>query len=186
MLNLRQLQCAIALLDHRQFHKAADAVGITQSGLTQNIQRLEDHYGQALFVRDRQGVSLTQYGEIVIEGARSVLDRLSAVEREIDLVSNLETGQLLVGTDPILANALLGPALSALLKSHPHLRFSTHSGNREELNELLKRRGLDLFVSFPTKESGSIIRCQNFDGYGASCGWSARSSNYEDKNPKAH
>ena len=73
MLNLRQLQCAIALIDHGQFHRAAAAVGITQSGLTQNIQRLEDHYGQALFVRDRQSVSLTQYGEIVIEGARSSL-----------------------------------------------------------------------------------------------------------------
>ena len=104
-------------------------------------------------------------------------DRLSAVEREIKLVSNLETGQLLVGTDPVLANALLGPALSALLKSHPHLRFITHSGSREELDELLKLRKLDLFVSFPTQKVDPLLEVDPDDGR-TYCGWRARAPYY--------
>ena len=69
MINLRQLQCARALAEHRHFGRAASAVGITQSGLTQNIKGLESFYDVPLFDRSRHGVTPTVYGEALLRGA---------------------------------------------------------------------------------------------------------------------
>lgn len=148
MPNIRQFQCAQALARHGHFGRAADAIGITQSGLTQNIQRLEAHYEVQLFVRDRSGVALTVFGEIVVRGAHQVLDRVDAIDREVQLLNNLETGQLNVGVDPMLANSLLAPALTRLLASHPQLRFKVVSGGEVESLPKLRAHEIDLYLGF--------------------------------------
>ncbi len=160
MPNLRQFQCAEALARHSHFGRAADAIGITQSGLTQNIQRLESHYGVELFVRDRGAIAPTVFGEVVINGARQVLDRVAAIDREVRLLNNLETGQLNVGVDPMLANSLLAPALNALLKAHPQLRFRVLSAGEEELLQKLAGHEVDLLLGFvrtPAEQNLRVI-----------------------------
>ena len=149
MPNLRQFQCAEALARHSHFGRAADAIGITQSGLTQNIQRLESHYGVELFVRERGSIAPTVFGEVVINGARQVLDRVAAIDREVRLLNNLETGQLNVGVDPMLANSLLAPALAALLEAHPQLRFQSDLRRRGGATaKKLQNHEIDLLLGF--------------------------------------
>lgn len=148
MFKLRQLECAIALADQRHFGTAARSMGITASGLTQSIQRLEEHYGEPLFIRDRKGVVPTQYGEIFLEGARDILEREAAIKREIGLVSSLETGHLRIGCDPLLSNSVMAPALASLLEFYPNVQFSLITGNWDHLEALMLRRDIDIFLSF--------------------------------------
>jgi len=162
MFHLKLLQCAVALADQRHFRKAAEVVRITQSGFTQSIQRLEEHYGELLFVRDRQGVSPTQFGEIVVAGARVILERVASMEREITLTSNLTNGELVIGADPLLVHSILAPALAVLLESHPGLSISVRTEIPQELNELLERRELDLFVSYPISKTNPAADLRMF------------------------
>jgi DNA-binding transcriptional LysR family regulator len=60
-MNLRQLQHVVALAEHRNFRRAADSVGLTQSALTQSIRNLEEEYGVELFERSRREVSPTAW-----------------------------------------------------------------------------------------------------------------------------
>lgn len=162
MFHLRLLQCAVALADHRHFRKAAEEVRITQSGFTQSIQRLEEHYGELLFVRDRQGVTPTEFGDIVINGARVILDRITAMEREIKLTSNIENGELVIGADPLLVNSILGPALANLLRNYPGLSVSVRSEIPEELDRLLEHRELDLFISYPVSKTNPAVELRTY------------------------
>ena len=100
MYHLRQLQCALALAEYGHFGKAADAIGITQSGLTQSIARLESHYGVALFDRQRDGVRPTALGEVLLDDARIIIARLDDTSRRIQLMSELDIGELSIGADP--------------------------------------------------------------------------------------
>ena len=163
MINLRQLQCARALSSHRHFGRAADAIGITQSGFTQNIQRLEEHYGVQLFTRERNDVAPTVFGEVLLEGAVAVLDRLADVEREISLLNGLERGQLVIGADPMLANSLLAPALTTLLAQHPQLRFTVTAGGVDDLMVPLRNREIDLFIGFPSATTAPGIAALHMD-----------------------
>lgn len=151
MLHLRQLQCVIAIDESGSFQRAADQLGITPSGLTQSVQRLEQHYGGSLFVRNRSGVTLTPMGEIVLEGARAILQRSDSIERELQLVNSPDQGELSIGVDPTLSNAVLGPALSQVITEHPGLRFTVTSDNRRALADLLADRAIDLMVCYPQR-----------------------------------
>jgi DNA-binding transcriptional LysR family regulator len=149
MLHLRQYQCALAVAEHGSFQRAAERLGITPSGLTQSIQRLEAHYGAPLFNRGRNGITPTPAGEIAIEGARAILNRAAAVDREIELLGSPGTGHLSIGADPTLSNAVLGPVLTRLMRTAPSLRFSVNSGSRTDLMRGLAERAIDLVLCYP-------------------------------------
>lgn len=144
MNHINQLKCVLALAKHRHFGRAADAVGLTQSALSQNIQRIEALYDVPLFVRDRKGVNLTAYGEVVVTTAQAAMDSLAQGEREIKLLRNLETGHLVIGVDPYLASSLLAPALSSLLQTHPNLRFTLRSGDWSAMEKPLLDDEIDI------------------------------------------
>jgi len=148
-MQLRRYQCALAIAEHGSFQLAAERLGITPSGLTQNIQKLEEHYGARLFNRGRNGITPTPAGKVVIDGARAILDRAAAVDREIELMSKPETGQLSIGTDPTLSNAVLSPVLSNLMRSAPSMRFSVTNSSRSDLMRGLADRSLDLVLCYP-------------------------------------
>ncbi len=157
MYHLRQLQCALALARHRHFGRAAEDVGITQSGLTQSINRLEDYYGVRLFSRDSKPVAPTVFGDALLKGAAQVLERMQTMEREIKLLNDLETGQLVVGVDPMLATSMLAPALTSLLRTHPRLRFSVRSGGWQTLAPELAAHDIDLLIGFTdTTDTGQF------------------------------
>jgi DNA-binding transcriptional LysR family regulator len=162
-MNLRQLECVRALAYHRHFGRAAESIGISQSGLTQNIKNLEAHYGVVLFTRERLAIGPTAFGEVVVSGANQVLERLATVEREIRLLDDLEMGELSVGVDPMLANSLLTPALMALLDRHSKLRFKVSSGGTDELVAKLREREIDLFLGFPDKGLPDSLRSTMFE-----------------------
>jgi DNA-binding transcriptional LysR family regulator len=147
----RQLECALAIEKHKHFGHAADAIGITTSGLTQALQRLEEHYGCQIFTRGRDGVSVTHIGQLVLDGARSIVERETALKRQIKLISNLDIGHLRVGIDPLLANTLMAPTLSLMLKAYPNLNFSMVTGEWQFLRDQIERRELDVVVSFRQK-----------------------------------
>ena len=149
MIHLRQYQCALAVAEHGSFQRAAEGLGITPSGLTQSIQKLEAHFGAPLFHRGRNGITPTPAGKIAIEGARAILNRAAAVDREIELLSSPETGHLSIGADPTLSNAVLAPVLTDLMRTAPSMRFSVTSGSRRDLITGLNERAIDLVLCYP-------------------------------------
>ena len=163
MYHLRQLECARALARHQHVGRAAESIGITQSGLTQSINRLEDYYGVKLFARERKPVTATVFGEALLKGAAQVLERMKTITREIELLNNLESGQLVVGVDPMLATSLLGPALTQLLQQHPQLRFSIRSGGWQELAPELSTQSIDVLVGFAEPEIPAQFNTLHFD-----------------------
>ena len=68
-MNFRLLQYFLAVASSLSFSRAADNLHIAQSTLSQQIQRLEEHYGVQLFVRSGRTVTLTAAGLALQEAA---------------------------------------------------------------------------------------------------------------------
>jgi len=145
MNHITQLKSVVALAKHRHFGRAADSIGLTQSALSQNIQKLEQSYGVPLFERKNRQVSLTTYGEIVRNSAITALESIANAQREIGLLQNLETGHLMLGVDPYLASSILAPALAELLSSHPRLRFTARDVGWDQIEDKLLSDELDVY-----------------------------------------
>ena len=149
MNNLSQIRSMVALAHHGHFGRAADDIGVTQSALSQNIQRIEEKYGVPLFNRRRGRVTLTAYGEVVERLARSMLESLAAAEREIESMQNLTLGSLVIGVDAFLNSALLSKVLSTILISHPKLRFVLRTGHWDMYAAKVLNDEIDVYIGFP-------------------------------------
>ena len=149
MHHINQLRAVVALAEHRSFSRAAESIGLTQSALSQNIKKLEDHYGVALFDRRHGRVDLTTYGEMAVATGRDMIGSIDALRADIGLLQNYATGRISVGVDPYLASSVVGPVLADLLKSYPNLKFVVKSGRYDLFEAVLRGGDIDVFVGYP-------------------------------------
>jgi len=99
-LDLRQLRHVLALDRHRNFGRAAEAIGLTQPALSRSLQALEDEIGARLFDRDRSHVAPTAVGERLIERARLLVNQARDIEQDLKQMLGLEVGLLRIGAGP--------------------------------------------------------------------------------------
>ena len=78
-MEIQDLRCFVAVVEHGGFRAAAEALHIAQSALSRRISRLEQRLGHQLLERSRRGVQLTPHGEMLLEGARRVLASLDDI-----------------------------------------------------------------------------------------------------------
>ncbi len=69
MIDLKRLRHLTALVQHGNFHRAAEALHLTQPALTRSIQALEAHVGAPLLTRHRTGVEPTELGRLLLRHA---------------------------------------------------------------------------------------------------------------------
>ena len=57
------LRSFLAIVDFGGYHRAAEALHLTQPAVSRHMRRLEEQLGEPLFARRGRGVELTPYGE---------------------------------------------------------------------------------------------------------------------------
>lgn len=72
-LDLAQVRAFVTVAEQLHFRRAAEALSLTQQGLSKRVARLEEGLGVRLFDRDRGGVELTAAGARFLDPARAAL-----------------------------------------------------------------------------------------------------------------
>ncbi len=83
MIETRLLRNALALAEHRNFARAAQALNISQPTLTRSIQLLETRLGARLFDRKARTVLPTPLGKEVLKHARLIVASSRALEEGV-------------------------------------------------------------------------------------------------------
>lgn len=123
-LNADHLEAFWTVVQTGGFHKASDALFITQSAVTQRIKALEAALGQRLFVRTGRGAVLTPAGQLLVRHCRV---RREAEEALISALGGAEgglVGRLAVAAGTAVGRAWVLPELAALGREHPALDAS--------------------------------------------------------------
>ncbi len=102
-LDIKQLECFVAVAEERHFTRAAQRLGVVQSGLSQNIRTLEEELGGPLFARSTRRVDLTPAGKILLQEAYHVLTAAREARLAVTQVHGLARGQLRIGSIQSLA-----------------------------------------------------------------------------------
>lgn len=96
-MDLKQLEYIVAIADAASISQAAETLYITQSGLNQQLIKLEKELGLILFERGSHFIHLTQAGEIYVRNAREILRiKRSTYAQLSDLKKNI-TGYMMLG-----------------------------------------------------------------------------------------
>lgn len=78
MMNLLHWRLLVAVADAGNISRAAEEIGMTQSGASQAIAQLEASLGFPVFTRERRYIGITALGEQVVEHARNMLSQLNS------------------------------------------------------------------------------------------------------------
>ena len=98
--DVRHLSALVAVVDEGSFAKAAQALGFTQSAISQQIAALEKAAGLPVFDRPKgpRAAELTPAGEVLLGYARATLERVEEMDGELDRLRRGVSGSLVIGT----------------------------------------------------------------------------------------
>jgi DNA-binding transcriptional LysR family regulator len=144
-----------AVVEAGGFARAAEALGLTPSGVSRAIARLEERVGVRLFDRTPRAVTLTEEGRRFHAQVMPLLTSIEEVATEIAGTTAAVSGRLRVNVDPWFARMVLVPELHRFMARYPLLSLEmVVSNHREDM-----MTGADVAIRFgPTDDSSLIAR----------------------------
>lgn len=144
-LDIDLLRTFVAIAQHETFAAAADRVGRTQSAVTQQMQRLEQEMGCALFEKRGRHKSMTSDGMRLIAYAHKILALNDQAVQVIQTRGPIE--KIRIGSPHDVAESILPNLLRRLSKLSPELQMEINVGRSPFLMESLRDKQLDLAIS---------------------------------------
>jgi DNA-binding transcriptional LysR family regulator len=146
MLDVRRLRVLREVAAHGSFSAAADALSFTQPAVSRQIATLEAEAGTQLVDRGARGIRLTAAGELLVQHANAILDRLAAAETQLEDLARLEGGRVRLGSFPTASATLTPMSVRAFFEEHPRIELRLVEANSPELLDQLRAGGLDIAV----------------------------------------
>lgn len=141
-----QLKAFLRVAQEGRFTTAAKGLGLSQSGLSRQLQALEAELGTRLLVRTPGGGVLTEAGERFLPHAQRALDALAAGTAELEQLSTTPQGPVGLGTLPSVGAYLLPDLVPTFLARHPDVRLKLSEAMAESLEERVAKGELDLAI----------------------------------------
>lgn len=82
-MEFEQLRAFVAVAETGSFTRAAERLYTSHSSISRAVSALERELGVTLIERDNRVLGLTKAGEILLEGAKDMLDREKKLKTEI-------------------------------------------------------------------------------------------------------
>ena len=146
-MELRQLRYFAAVAGHGNFTRAAEELHLAQSALSQQVRRLERELGVELLLRTTRRVELTEAGEIALTRATRVLSEVDALRSELDELSGLLRGRLVVGGMLPAGGIDLPALLLRFSRLHPGVDVQLREGTATEMVERLRGDEIDAAIA---------------------------------------
>ena len=143
---LRYMKYAYAVYEERSFTAAAKKLYISQPALSLTIRKLEEALGYPVFERSGKTVSLTPPGEKYIRAVEKILRIQADLEKELDDMRLLHTGQLRIGCSAVICAGMLPKVLKSFMEKYPGIQVELKVEKSLVLGQLLERGEVDLVI----------------------------------------
>ncbi|MBA2616652.1 MAG: LysR family transcriptional regulator [Rubrobacter sp.] len=163
-MELRHLRYFVAVAEELNFSRAAGRMYLSQPALSQQIRKLEQELGVALFHRTNNLVALTEAGLTLLEGARRVLVLVEQTSREAREVGGAEVRHLRVGFPEYANHTPVADALQTFRRRYPYVELEEHETFtlQETLQQIDKLHKGTLDVGFMlSPEADDVIQVEH-------------------------
>ena len=143
MTDLKRFEYVLALAECLNFSQAASKLDISQSTLSQQIQKTEKEIGVALFDRTTSTLTLTQYGQLYVKGARKIIDTYNETLDSITDADMGVSGSVSVGIAPSRAPFLLPGVVAEFRKIYPEVSLNFVENKTKDIMKDLSDGNID-------------------------------------------
>jgi DNA-binding transcriptional LysR family regulator len=161
---LTAMAAFVAAVNAGSFSGAATKLGMTPSGVSKLVARLEERLNGRLFNRSTRRMKLTDLGALYFERARRILEDLDALETVMEERDDVPRGVLRVTAPVVLGHVRVLPVAVAFRKAFPEVRVDLLLVDR--VVDLIEER-IDLAIRMTAtppqasvaKKLGDDVRC---------------------------
>lgn len=157
-LDMKYLEAFIKVCELGSYSAAADAMNMTQPGVTKQIQRLQAGLGVTLLRREDHEIKLTEAGREVYAGGKNILAVWNRLLDTCHSVSSQLSGYLRIGASTIPSKHLLPGILMNLQSAYPHIELSVNVADSQHILDSLYRGTVDI-AYVGTKPEHPEARC---------------------------
>ncbi len=138
------------IIELGSFTKAAEALGYTQSAMSQMIASLENELSIKLLNRSRNGIKLTLEGEELYPFIERSILQYRAMQEKANEIKGLETGIIRVGTISSITCHWMPKLIKGFEKLYPNVQFLFHQGDYTSIQKWIKIGAVDFgFITPP-------------------------------------
>ena len=145
-MTFRQVEIFLAVARARNFTRAAEALHLSQSTLSQHVLELERELGTRLFDRLGRAVTLTEAGRLLEDHAVRIATTVASVRRTLDELKGLERGSLVIGASTTPGIYVLPGVIAAFRRRYPGIEVSLRIGNSRVIEERIRGDEVDLGI----------------------------------------
>lgn len=134
----------LAVAEYLSFHRAARALGTSQSSVSARVKALEEELGVLLFQRNTRGVRLTEAGRQFVAQACSALTTLDRAVKTAGMVARGEYGTLRIGVHGLVAGGFLDRLLARFHNLHAGVALHITEGTARDAQFMVREDRLDI------------------------------------------
>ncbi|HZV72173.1 MAG TPA: LysR substrate-binding domain-containing protein [Conexibacter sp.] len=158
-MTLQQLQYVLAAIEHGSFSAAADALHLAQPSVSEQIRRLEDELGVALFVRTGRRLVLTEAGRALRPEAEATVAAVARVAEAVADVRELNGGTATFGTFGDVPSWLVANVAATFRRRHPSVRLRIVGLNSSDVADAVREGRVEAgIVVLPVDDDGLDVR----------------------------
>ncbi|WP_341327856.1 LysR family transcriptional regulator [Methylotuvimicrobium sp. KM2] len=161
-MDIEQIRTFLSVAANGSFQEAANRLYLTQSTVSNRIQRLEAYLRVPLFVRNRSGAHLTQQGRRFLGHAKSLLLTLEQAQHDIGLPSRFRAS-ITVGARIALWEEILPYWIGEVRKQSPDVSIRCNIGFEEDLMRGLIEGNIDIGLMYTPQHSPGLVVEHLFD-----------------------
>lgn len=135
---------ALAVAEHLNFRRAAEALGVCQSSVSKRVIKLENLLGVDLLDRHHAGVKVTNAGIHFFEHVKLALEYLDVAVESAGMAGRVERGSLKIGIFSSLASGFSPELLRCYSTRLPEIEVNIVEGAPRENLARLRAGQLDI------------------------------------------
>ncbi|MCW4115754.1 LysR substrate-binding domain-containing protein [Aurantimonas sp. MSK8Z-1] len=147
-MNLRQLEYFVAIVEAESFTRAAEALGVAQPALGQQIRKLEEEHDVRLLRRHSRGVEATEAGRLLLDHARRILPQVDAATAALRDFAVRPHGRINLGLTTTMSGILAGPLIRRAAEEMPGIQLCPVEEMSSVLMEWVAEERLQMALAF--------------------------------------
>jgi DNA-binding transcriptional LysR family regulator len=132
--DFERLKVFAAVAERGSFVKAAGALGLSTSSVSQSVRALEDRLGLRLLNRTTRSVALTEAGARLLARAAPALTELDAAFEDLNAFRSEPAGALKLSVSTLSLSLVVAPMVARFLAAHPAIRVELSLSDSADLD----------------------------------------------------
>lgn len=154
VIDIDKMRIFLSVIKTRNFTTTADALGYTQSAISQSIKKLEEQLGLPLLTRNNKNIMPTSAAIELLPFMQKLASADDNLHQAVNSIKGIQTGTLRIGTFASVSNHFLPPIIRRFIAEYPLIQLELIDSFYWEIEKKLQSGELDLgFIIIPTSAS---------------------------------